>query len=104
MINLNIDLICKIVNGKLNKKKYGKRIINYFRIDSRLTNKDDCFITINDGYKYVNKNMGLIITDKDIKINVPIIKVNDVIESLRLLFLQLLQRLSCSSFFPSVEF
>ena len=82
---MNIDLICKIVNGKLNKKKYGKRIINYFRIDSRLTNKDDCFITINDGYKYINKNMGLIITDKDIKLNIPIIKVDNVIESLKLI-------------------
>ena len=80
---MNIDLICKIVNGKLNKKKYGKRIINNFRIDSRLTNKDDCFITINEGYKYVNKNMGLIITDKDIKLNIPIIKVVDVIQSLK---------------------
>lgn len=80
---MNIDLICKIVNGKLNKKKYGKRIINYFRIDSRLTNKDDCFITINDGYKYVNKNMGLVITDKDIKLNIPIIKVENIIETLK---------------------
>ncbi len=80
---MNIDLICEIVNGKLNKKKYGKRIINYFRIDSRLTNKDDCFITINDGYKYVNKNMGLIITNKDIKLNIPIIKVVDVIQAIK---------------------
>ena len=80
---MNIDLICKIVDGKLNKKKYGKRIINYFRIDSRLTNKDDCFITVNDGYKYVNKNMGLVITDKDIKLNIPIIKVENIIETLK---------------------
>ncbi len=80
---MNIDLICEIVKGKLNKKKYAKRIINYFRIDSRLTNKNDCFITINEGYKYVNKNMGLIITDKDIKLNIPIIKVDNTIEALR---------------------
>ncbi len=80
---MNIDLICEIVKGKLNKKKYGKRIINYFRIDSRLTNKNDCFITINDGYKYVNKNMGLIITDKDIKLNIPIIKVDNTIDALK---------------------
>ena len=82
---MNIDLICKIVNGKLNKKKYGKRIINYFRIDSRLTTKNDCFITINEGYKYINNKMGLIITDKDIKLNIPIIKVENIIEALKLL-------------------
>ena len=80
---MNIDLICKIVNGKINKKKYLKKNINYFRIDSRLTNKDDCFITINEGYKYVNKNMGLVITDKDIDLNIPIIKVEDTIKSLK---------------------
>lgn len=80
---MNIDLICKIVNGRINKKKYLKRNIEYFRIDSRLTDKNDCFITINEGYKYVNKNMGLIITDKDISLNVPIIKVEDTIKALK---------------------
>lgn len=74
---MNIDLICKIVNGKLNNNKYKNRKINYFRIDSRLTTKKDCFITVNDGYKYVNNKMGLIITDHDISLNVPIIRVED---------------------------
>ena len=74
---MNIDLICKIVNGSLNKKKYGKKTINNFTIDSRITTKNDCFITINEGYKYVNKNMGLIITDKDLDLKVPIIKVEN---------------------------
>ena len=82
---MNIGLICEVVNGKLNNKKYSKRIINNFTIDSRLTNKNDCFITINEGYNYVNKNMGLIITDKDIKLKVPIIKVDNTIEALRLI-------------------
>lgn len=79
---MNIGLICEIVSGNLNNKKYLNRVINNFTIDSRITNKDDCFITINDGYKYANKNMGLIITDHNLKLKLPIIKVDDTKEAL----------------------
>ncbi len=85
---MNIKLICEIVNGKLNNKIYEDRIIDNFKIDSRLIENKDCFITINSGYKYiksVRKKVGLIITDQDIKYNIPIIKVDDPIKALGLL-------------------
>ena len=41
--------IYKILNIEL----LGDKLINKIRVDSRLLDKDDIFICINDGYKYI---------------------------------------------------
>jgi UDP-N-acetylmuramoyl-tripeptide--D-alanyl-D-alanine ligase len=62
--------------------------INKIRIDSRLLNKDDVFICINSGYKYIEdaikKEVALIITEKNNNYNteIPIIVVDDTIKVL----------------------
>lgn len=84
---MNIIDILKITNGDLIKSNE-KKEFNKIKIDSREIEKNDIFITINSGYKYIDdaiKNgASLIITDSNIKIqkNVNVIKVNDSIKTL----------------------
>ena len=59
------------------------RKINEIKIDSRTLNKDDVFVCINSGYKYISdaikKEVALIITEKSINndTNIPIVVVKD---------------------------
>ncbi len=78
------DLI-KLVDGRfLNLPKDMNQVINEFKLDSRLVNKDDAFICINSGYLYIEDAIKngciLVITDKDICIDseVTIVKVDDI--------------------------
>ncbi len=79
--------IYKIINYE---GEYCNRKINNIRIDSRLLEKDDVFICINSGYKYIQsairKNVALIITDKNVEYvtDIPIIKVENSIITLGL--------------------
>lgn len=67
----------------LGNYKFKNKRINKIRIDSRLIEKDDVFITINDGYKYIDaaiKNgAALIITNIDYNTDIPIIKIDNPI-------------------------
>ncbi|MEG2322221.1 MAG: UDP-N-acetylmuramoyl-tripeptide--D-alanyl-D-alanine ligase [Bacilli bacterium] len=49
---MNLDEICQIINGKMVNKKMIK--INHIKTDSRLVEKGDLFIAINNGHKYIN--------------------------------------------------
>lgn len=83
---MKLNKLIKIINGNYQNDIRSYKIINNFVIDSRICTKDDIFIAINNGYKYIDNNLDClsVITDKNITKNVPypIIKVKDSIIAL----------------------
>ena len=83
---MNIFEILNITKGTLVNKFNLNKKINNFKINSSEIKKDDCFITINSGYKYINdavKNRcALIITNKKIICKPPCIIVKNTEKAL----------------------
>lgn len=83
---MKLNKLIKIINGNYQNDIRSYKNINNFVIDSRICTKDDIFIAINNGYKYIDNNLDClsVITDKNITKNVPypIIKVKDSIIAL----------------------
>lgn len=83
---MKLNKLIKIINGNYQNDIRSYKNINNFVIDSRKCTKDDIFIAINNGYKYIDNNLDClsVITDKNITKNVPypIIKVKDSIIAL----------------------
>ncbi len=83
---MNIFEILNITKGTLINKFNLNKKINNFKINSSEIKKDDCFITINSGYKYINdavKNKAaLIITNKKIICKIPCIIVKNTEKAL----------------------
>lgn len=83
---MKLNKLIKIINGNYQNDIRSYKNINNFVIDSRKCSKDDIFIAINNGYKYIDNNLDClcVITDKNITKNVPypIIKVKDSIIAL----------------------
>ena len=85
---MNLDEIISVTKGKL-VNKYKNMIINSFKTDTRIINKEDAFIALKgnnyDGNSFINDNLDckLVITDKDIKLeNIPVIKVDNTYDTL----------------------
>ena len=78
---MNIFEILNITNGNLINKIDLIKKINKIKINSNEIKKNDCFIAINSGYKYINdaiKNGAcLIITDKKKRYSIPTILVKN---------------------------
>ncbi len=78
---MNIFEILNITNGSLINKIDLIKKINKIKINSNEIKKNDCFIAINSGYKYINdaiKNGAcLIITDKKKRYSIPTILVKN---------------------------
>lgn len=83
---MNILDILNITKGTLINKIDLNLTINNFKINSKEINKNDCFIVINNGYKYINEAIkngaSLIIIDKKIKCKIPTILVQSAVKTL----------------------
>ena len=83
---MNILDILNITKGTLINKIDLNLTINNFKINSKEINKNDCFIVINNGYKYINEAIkngaSLIIIDKKIKCKIPTILVQNAVKTL----------------------
>lgn len=83
---MNILDILNITKGTLINKIDLNLTINKFKINSKEINKNDCFIVINNGYKYINEAIkngaSLIIIDKKIKCKIPTILVQNAVKTL----------------------
>ena len=83
---MNILDILNITKGTLINKINLNLTINNFKINSKEINKNDCFIVINNGYKYINEAIkngaSLIIIDKKIKCKIPTILVQNAVKTL----------------------
>ena len=86
---MNIIEILNITKGTLINKIDLNIKINKFQTNSKDVNKNDCFIAINNGHKYIKEAIkngaNLIITDKKTHYNIPTILVQNVIKTLGLL-------------------
>lgn len=94
---MSYEYICSLVNGKMTSKKDNEILEGKFKVDSKQVYDGDCFIAINNGYKYIDEAIEngakLIITEKDsVDKMVSIIKVNDIIEAIGLLGLEIRER------------
>ena len=82
---MNIYELSKLIDADILDKYYKIKVSN-FKIDTRNLKKDDVFIAINDGYKYLDeiKKCKAIIVENDYKnTKIPVLKVNSTKEALK---------------------
>ncbi len=94
---MSYEYICSLINGKLVSKENNEILEGKFKVDSKNIVVGDCFVAINNGYKYIDEAIEngakLIITEKDIiDKTVSIIKVDNVIDAIGLLGLEIRER------------
>lgn len=87
---MDYEYICSLVNGEIISKKKNEVLQGKFKVDSKKICNGDCFIAINNGYKYIDDAIDngakLIITEREINDKrVNVIKVNNIIEAIGLL-------------------
>lgn len=83
---MNILEILNITKGTLINKIDLNLKINKFKINSKDVNKNDCFIALNNGHKYIKEAIKngayLIIVNKKIKCKIPTILVQNTVKTL----------------------
>lgn len=94
---MSYEYIRSLINGKFIKKTDDGIFKGKFKVDSNKICDGDCFIAINNGYKYIDdaieNGAKLIITEKEISDkDVSVIKVNSIIETIGLLGLEIRER------------
>ncbi len=82
---MNIKEVNKIIKGKI--YNYKNININNIKLDSRLIEEGDIFFSLTDEYidDAINKGASTIISEHDIDVKIPYIKVSNIYESLLLL-------------------
>ena len=85
---MNLDFLALIVKGNI-INKYKNIKVDDFKTDTRLLNKNDCFIALRgkkyDGNSFINDKLKckVVITDSNIKLkNIPVIKVDNTYDTL----------------------
>ena len=85
---MNLDEIISVTRGKL-INKYRKVLVDSFKTDTRLLNKNDVFIALKgkkyDGSKFINDDLKckVVITEDEIKLkSIPVIKVDNTYDTL----------------------
>ena len=85
---MNLDEIISVTRGKL-INKYKKVLVDIFKTDTRLLNKNDVFIALKgkkyDGSKFINDDLKckVVITEDEIKLkSIPVIKVDNTYDTL----------------------
>lgn len=87
---MNYEDICSLISGKFISKISNDYFLGKFKVNSKEVHYNDCFIAINNGYKYIDdaieKGAKLIITEKEVNNkNANIIKVDNIIKTLGVL-------------------